>query len=388
MGESRQRRMIGLLLFDPFGIIGLLYLLFGIIGLMVYSVLVAYEDISIYDWHAWLHPMVLILLSSFFMWIALYRIKKDGQRFVMKVRKEQEKLERRIKSLEHGEDLPDSVDTSEFGISNLDIEVENVVKESGGFVPLLKGEIEESPLSHQQAINSLAKLSLLGYIRVPEADAGLKITITEKGLDALELPRITFATRVPEDISLMMVHANLLYREGKSHMAILKCYNVLERALKMHLIPTIDGYAEKWDEHVLKKLGNGNEKEMAIYRWKGSATVASLNDLWNFYKKNSDMGRRWTDMTDRVVKYTTREEKEIKQYLEKLSKAELDQKKEMGRISDRTIDVIADVRSRYAHDKPSEKYDKDAYRILTLTELALGVMFEDFKERAGVKSGK
>ncbi len=392
--------MIGLLLFDPFGAIGLLFLLVGTIDTLLYGILVAYEKVSIYDWKAWFYPMLFLMASLPFLSISFCNLKRDSQRFISRIKREEKGLERRIRELENGKKAPE-VNSSEFGVNNLDIEIEHVVKENGGFVPLVKKDIKESAFSDEQAIKSLAKLSMLEYIHVPQPErkrkdapekyigclkgVGLKITLTPKGLDALELPRITFATKVPEDISLMMVHARLLYRDGKSHMAILKCYNVLERALKVHLIPTIDGYAEKWDEHVMKKLGKGNEKEMAIYRWKGSATVASLNDLWNFYKKNSNMSRRWSEMTDRVVKYTTREEKEIKQYLDKLSKAEMEQKKEMGRISDRMIDVVADVRSAYAHDKPSAKYDKDAYRILTLTELALGVMFEDFKERMGVK---
>lgn len=42
--------MTGLLLFDPFGIVGLFFLMLGIAGAFIYGVLVAYERISIYNW--------------------------------------------------------------------------------------------------------------------------------------------------------------------------------------------------------------------------------------------------------------------------------------------------------------------------------------------------
>jgi len=103
MGESRQRRMIGLLLFDPFGILGLFFLMLGIAGAFIYGVLVAYEHISIYNWTAWAYPLVFIGISLIFLWFAFCRIRRGGQRFIREIKKEEQELRKRLYALEKGE---------------------------------------------------------------------------------------------------------------------------------------------------------------------------------------------------------------------------------------------------------------------------------------------
>ncbi len=264
-------------------------------------------------------------------------MRRSGQRFIQEIKREEKALEKCIKYLEQGKCLPDTIDASEFGINNLDIEVEQMVKESGGFVPVLSEELKESPFSHEQAVRSLAKLSFLGYVRVPETATGLKITITSKGLDTLELPRITFSTKIPEDIALMLGYAHALYRNNEFETAIGKCYNLLERALKVHLIPSIDDCQRKWDETHENK-------------WKGSKTKIALDALITFYKENSKIDKESYKFIVVSVKY------------------------------------ISEIRSRYSHDKPRPKRKNDAIRVLNLTEIVLGLLFEDMKKRIDILS--
>ncbi len=360
--ENPYAKMLRLVILSPLGIIGAGFLALGTAGIFLYGLLIAYKPSLVYQWQSWAYPLIFLLLAAIFMNASLVSLRRRSLKFLENVREE----ERRIKDgvLNEGEE------SSEFGPNTMDIEILRIVKDSGGYVPVLMQQLADSPFSVRDGIRSVAKMSLLGYVRLPGEESntqekGLKITITPRGLDALELPLMTFASLVPWDISLMLIRANILYREGNHEKAILEIYNLLERAFKVHLIPTIPGYREKWNEGIAKKV-DGDEKEIARYSWKGEKTIASLNALWNFYKKNSSLGRKWSELADRTVKELEGEKERVKEEL---------------RAMDKIVDVIADTRSRYAHNKPGGKYRKDAYRLIRLAEILIGVLFEDMKER-------
>ncbi|NPA75902.1 MAG: hypothetical protein GXO25_07490 [Euryarchaeota archaeon] len=360
----RNEELLWLLIRDPFGLTGLLLMLLALTNLFLYGVNLPENPEPWNYWIAWLYPIVFALLGPIFLYLATHNIYRRSREFLRAIAVERKRLLEAIKNIDTMkiDAIPSS---SEFGINNVDIEILEIIKESGGYVPLIFRDLEEAPFSNEQVRRSVAKLWVLDYINVP-TEVKSKIVLTPRGLDALHLPHITFATRIPEDISLMLIHANALYREGDFYKVILRCYSTLERALKMHLIPAIDDYQEKWNEKVDKKLANVPENERKKYYWNGVKTIASLNDLWNFYRKNTGLSRKWRELGERVVKYTAEEKKRIE---------------EMERIVNKSVDVVADVRSTYAHDKPTKKYEKDAYRVLKLTELVVGMMFEDFKNQ-------
>ena len=359
MRKNKDVLQWSIILHSSYGIVGALFLVLGILDMMLYAINITYDTKQIYDWKIWAYPLLFLFISSLCFRIAIYNIKKSSRKFLNEIFKKRKTLEENMNKLEKGKikDIDESLTSSEFGINNTDIEMEYIIKETGGSIPLLKEEIENSSFSYQQAISSLAKLSLLEYIRLP--NKGLKITLSTYGLDVLELPRITFLTQIPEDIGLMIAHAELLYREKNYEEVILKCYNILERSLKIHLIPSIDDYVQKWNEKIDNTMKDKSEKKKEEFKWRGTKTKASLNDLWNFYRKYAKLNKKWLELTERVVKYTS----------------------EIERITNKSVDVIADVRSAHAHDKPTEKYIKDSYRILKLTELVTGVMFEEFRKK-------
>ncbi len=368
MAEERNKKLFWVIVVEPFGLVGTIFMFIGLANLLLYGVNLP-ENPSIWGFvFAWLYPVFFILLGTAFLLISLHILKRDALRFLKDIRERRRKLERKLREFDKGIGYETVITDSEFGVNSVDIEVLKVLEESGGFAPILRKELQDTPFSTEEVITSLAKLWLLGYIRIPEGK-GMKITITSRGIDALKLPESTFASKIPEDIALMVAHANHLYREGKFDEVIIKCNNILERALKVHLIPSVEDYKDKWNEKVRAKFGNSKGVEQ--FFWKGERTKASLNDLWNFYRKNADMGRRWEELADRNVKY-------ISKYMEAL--------KEMDRVVDKGVDTVADIRARYAHDKPENRYEKDAYRILKLTEIILGVMFETLKQRVGMKS--
>jgi len=357
--NSPYAKILRLALFTPVGILGAAFLILGTAGMFLYGILIAYRPSLVYQWQSWAYPLSFLLLSSIFLYVSIFNTRRSSFSFLQKIHNHEKKIRTEISEF----DFENMEESSEFGVNSRDIEVLRIIKDSGGFLPVFIYIVHESPLSQEDAIRSLAKLSLLDYISLPKDT--LKMTITPKGLDAMELPMITFASLVPWDISLMLIKANHLYREGNWEKAILEAYNLLERALKIHLIPTVEDYVEKWNELIKKRVGN-DEKTFDIYRWRGEKTVASLNSLWNFYKKESNLGRKWSELVDRGVKYLEKEKSILK---------------DRERLIDRGIDVIADTRSRYAHNKPGGKYEKDAYRIIKLTELIVGVLFEDIKRK-------
>ncbi len=354
--ENSYAKMLRLVILSPIGILGAGFLALGALGIFLYGILIAYRPSLVYQWQSWVYPLIFLSLAAIFIYFSLFSLRKNSLKFLEDVRSEEKKIKNGImKSFDN---------SSEFGPNNRDMEILKIIKDSGGYVPVLRQQLIDSPFSIGDGVKSIAKLSLLGYLRIPE-EKGMKITITPKGLDAMELPPITFASLVPWDISLMLIRANILYREGNYEKAILEVYNLLERAFKVHLIPTIPDYREKWNESIAKKVGN-NEKDVKLYSWNGEKTIASLNALWNFYKKNAALGRKWGELGDMEIKSVERE------------KALLDEKK----MADKIVDVIADTRSRYAHSKPGGKYRKDAYRIIRLAEILIGVLFEDTKEKS------
>jgi len=344
MGESRYQKLLFVILFKPSGIIAFFSILLGFLGISLYTLMIAYNPSLFFEIRPWFIPILLLSIGAIFLYLSIKSIESDSQKFVKDIKEEKKRIERIIESLENSDmeksPLPDS---SEVGINDLDIEIIELVKENGGFIPILKKDIDESSISYKQAVKSLAKLEVMGYLRISQEGKNRgekKIIITVKGLELLEMPRVTFITVIPEDITLMLVHANILYRKGEFETSIGKCYNTIERALKTHLIPSIDDYIEKWN------------KKHSDRKWKGNKTMVSLNSLFNFYRENVNMDKN-------VAKFVKN-----------------------------AIDYIAEVRSRYSHDKPSEKYQKDAYRVLKLTELILGMMFENLKEQVGLKSEK
>lgn len=373
--ENPYAKMLRLVLLSPIGILGAGFLTLGAAGIFLYGILIAYKPSLVYQWQSWVYPLIFLSLAAVFIYFSLFSLRRNSLKFLEDVRREEEKIKNGFMKSEE--------ESSEFGPNNRDMEILRIIKDSGGYVPVLRQHIIDSPFSIKDSAKSIAKLSLLGYIRIPVnkdlskpahplrrgdevyKTKGTKITITPKGLDAMELPPVTFASLVPWDISLMLIRANLLYREGNYEKAILEVYNLLERAFKVHLIPTIPDYREKWNESIAKKVGN-NEKEMKLYSWNGEKTISSLNALWNFYKKNATLGRKWSELGDMEIKQIEKE------------KSLLDDKK----MADKIVDVVADTRSRYAHNKPGEKYRKDAYRIIKLAEILIGVLFEDMKEKS------
>ncbi len=348
--ENPYAKMLRLVILSPLGIIGVSFLFLGTAGIFLYGILIAYKPSLVYQWQSWIYPLVFLSISAIFIYFSLVSLRKNNLKFLENVRKEEKKIKKGIFNY--------SDESSEFGPNNRDVEILKIIKDSGGYVPILRQQLIDSPFDIQEGIESIAKLSLLEYLRIPE-EKGMKITITPKGLDAMELPPITFASLVPWDISLMLIRANLLYREGNYEKAILEIYNLLERALKVHLIPTIENYRERWNEKIESKVGD-DEKAKEMYSWKGEKTIASLNALWNFYKKNSELGKKWKALGD----------------------AEINDVEGMKKTMDRIVDVIADTRSRYAHNKPGGKYKKDAYRIIKLAEILIGVLFENIKEKS------
>jgi len=345
MGENKYQKLLFIILFRPLGSVGVLLFALGIIGISIYFLNSSYNPGLFFDWRPWLNPLLLASFGFLFIYLSLKGIKKDAHKFLKDIEIEKDKMVKKLKSIEKGnindKFIPDS---SEFGINDLDIEMITLIKENGGYIPLLKRDIDDSSISYTQAIKSLAKLELMGYVKIFEEEysgrSREKLILTVKGLEILETPRIAFSTIIPEDITLMLIHAHTLYRRGEFETTIGKCYNTLERALKTHLIPSIDDYIEKWN------------KKHPDRRWKGNKTMVSLNALFNFYRENVEMD------------------------------------KNIAKFVKNTIDYIAEVRSRYSHDKPSEKYKNDAYRVLKLTELILGMMFENLKEQVGMKSVK
>ncbi len=350
--ENPYAKMLRLVILSPLGIIGVSFLFLGAAGIFLYGILIAYKPSLVYQWQSWMYPLIFLFLAFVFIDFSLTSEKRSTREFIRAVRNAEKKMSEGIikKNISNS--------TSEFGPNSRDIEILKMVKDSGGYVPILRQQIIDSPFDIQEGIESIAKLSLLEYLRIPEGK-GMKIIITSKGLDAMELPPITFASLVPWDISLMLIRANLLYSEGNYEKTILEIYNLLERALKVHLIPTIENYREKWNEKIENKVGN-DAKAREMYSWKGEKTIASLNALWNFYKKNSELGKKWKSLMD----------------------AEVDEVERMKKTMDRIVDVIADTRSRYAHNKPGGKYKKDAYRIIKLAEILIGVLFENMKEKS------
>ena len=361
--ENPYAKMLRLVILSPLGIIGAGFLVLGAAGIFLYGILIAYRPSLVYQWQSWAYPLLFLLLSAIFISFSLFSLRRSSLKFIDDVRNKEKKIKNGV--------MESMDESSEFGPNTRDIEILRLIKDSGGYVPVLRQQLIDSPFTIEEGIRSIAKLSLLGHIQIPAGKMdsnkrGMKITLTPKGLDALELPPITFTSLVPWDISLGLIRANILYREGNYEKSILEVYNILERAFKVHLIPTIPDYREKWNESIARKVGD-NDKEIARYSWNGEKTIASLNSLWNFYKKNAPLGRKWSELTDRTVKQVGREKERMN---------------EKNRMSDKIVDVIADTRSRYAHNKPGGKYKKDAYRILKLGEILIGVLFEDMKERS------
>ena len=343
MGESKYQKFLFVILFRPWGSVGMFLSALGIIGISIYFINSAYNPGLFFDWRPWLYPLLLAFIGLLFIFLSLNGIRKDAINFLGDIERERKGMVKRLESIEKGEIEGSAIpDSSEFGINDLDIEIITLIRENGGYIPLIKKDIDESSISYSQAIRSLAKLELMGYVKIFEENPKRreKLILTVKALEILEMPRIAFSTLIPEDINLMLIHANILYRRGEFETSIGKCYNTLERALKTHLIPSIDDYVEKWN------------KKHPDRKWKGNKTMVSLNALFNFYRENVEMDRN------------------------------------MARFVKNAIDYIAEIRSRYAHDKPSEKYKNDAYRVLKLTELILGMMFENLKEQVGIKSAK
>ncbi len=341
MGESKYQKLLFVILFKPAGIIAIFSILLGIIGLSLYYLMLPYNPSLLFEITPWLMPILLLFIGAIFLYFSKKAIERDSEKFLKDIEDERRNIEKKIQALENSE-INESIlpDSSEMGINDLDIEIIELVKENGGFIPILKKDIDESSISYRQAVKSLAKLGTMGYLRISQEGRSRKIVITVKGLELLEMPKISFITVIPEDITLMLTHAHILYRKGEFETSIGKCYNTIERALKTHLIPSIDDYIEKWN------------KKHSDRKWKGNKTMISLNALFNFYRENVDMDKN-------VAKFVKN-----------------------------AIDYIAEVRSRYSHDKPSEKYKKDAYRVLKLTEIILGMMFENLKEQVGLKSEK
>ncbi len=358
--------IIRVLMHETLGIMGLLFMLLALVNIFLYGATLP-ENPKLWDhWILWLYPIIFAILGGIFFGFALISLKKKARKFIGEVRAEINDLKKRMRVIMNSKETIEEISDSEFGLSSIDIDILNIVKESGGFIPILIQNLDESPFSWKQIFKSMAKLALLNLIILP--DEGMKIVITSHGLDALALPRITYTSKIPEDLVLMIVHAELLYREKKYDIVILKCNNILERALRNYLIPTIPNYENLWNEKIDEEYSR-----------------AALNKLWNFYRKYTSLSKKWMELAERVVKYTS-SYKDLHQKMQEEMERKLT--KEMARIANKSIDVITDVRSRYAHDKPSEKYEKDAYRILKLTELLLGMLFEDFKENLGIRSEK
>ena len=353
--ENPYGKILRLAILSPIGILGVGFLFLGSAGIFLYGLLIAYRPNLIFQWQSWVYPLIFLSIASILISFSLLSIRRGAIKFINEVKEKEKDLQKY--TINNDIDIINE-ESSEFGINSRDIEILKMIWDSGGFIPILKQQIFDSPFSMDEAIISLAKLAILEYIHISNEKMKLNITITPQGLDALELPKITFTSLVPWDISLMIIKANLLYREGNYDKVILSVYNTLERAFKAHLIPSIDDYREKWNENIKKKFGN-DEKSIKLYEWAGIKTIASLNALWNFYKKEANIGRKWEGLIDREVKYLEEER----------------------RMIDKIIDTIADTRSKYAHNKPGRKYVKDAYRLLKLTEIVIGVLFEDLKNR-------
>ena len=375
--ENPYAKMLRLVILSPIGIVGAGFLALGAAGIFLYGILIAYRPSLIYQWQSWAYPLIFLALSAVFIYMSLYFLRKNSFKFLEDIRNGEIELRKEIMKMDS--------ESSEFGPSSKDMEILRMIRDSGGYVPVLRQQIIDSPFTIGDSVKSIAKLSLLGYVRVPYGmdlkapisptwdtisdvpkNKGMKIILTSKGLDAMSLSPITFVSLVPWDISIRIIHANILYREGNHEKAILEVYNLLERAFKVHLIPTIDNYREKWNENVAKKVGN-NEKELKLYSWNGERTITSLNALWNFYKKNVNLGRKWSELGDMEIKQIEKEKARLKDEI---------------KMADKIVDVVADTRSRYAHNKPGGKYKKDAYRLIKLAEILIGLLFEDMKEKS------
>ncbi len=372
MREDLNRKLFWAIVADPLGIVGMLFMLMGVFNVFLYGVNLPENPEHWNYLLAWLYPLFLFFLGIIFFLLAIYRLRSGSRKFIKSVKKEARVLRKKLENVDRG-DFSGTLQASEFGVSMMDLEILSSIRDSGGFIPVLVKELEGLPFDNSEILKSVAKLWLMGYINIP-SKVSTKLTLTVAGMDILELPRLTFTTKVPEDIALMVAHANVLYRNGNYQEVILKCYTILERALKVHLIPSIDEHARKWNEKVEAKYGK-DAKGVEKFFWNGAATKASLNELWNFYKKHANMTRKWSELTDRMVKYTSK----YVEALDTLNKEEL-------RVVDKGVDVVADVRSAYAHDKISAKYEKDAYRMLRLMEIVLGIMFDTMKTNAGLKS--
>ncbi len=353
MNANNPAKMWKIMILSPLGMASMFFFALGIVGIFIYGILLAYRPGLVFQWETWVYPLLFLISAIILMNLSLMEVKAKARKFVRSIREMELELGRGLTV-----DDEKIYESSEFGISSVDIEILSMVKDSGGFVPLLKNYLDESPYSENQTLISLAKLSIMGHIRLPEN--GMQITITPTGLDLLQMPPVSFSTLVPWDVSLMLIKARVLYRDGHFVETMIAVYNLLERALKAHLIPAIDQHEEKWNEKVRKKAA-GDEKAMKLYAWKGEKTIASLNELWNFYKKEANLPRKWKDFTDRTVK---------------LAEKNRELAEELTRILDRSVDVIADTRSKYAHNKDGKRYKKDAYRILLLAEIVIGLWFE------------
>ncbi len=347
-------RMWRIIFLSPLGMSALFFLVLGVSGMFIYGILLAYRPGLVFQWETWLYPLMFILVSTILMYIAIAQARAKAHDFIAMVREE----EHRLMDLASDE-KDDDIDSSEFGINSVDVEILGTIKDSGGYVPYLMKLFNDAPYTREDVIRSIAKLSILSLIRVPE-HGGQIITVTPKGLDTLKMPPSTFASILPWDLTRMLIRARALYQEGRMEEAIIATYNLLERALKVHLIPSVDDYERKWNEKVRSKVGD-DDKAFHLYSWKGEKTIAGLNDLWNFYKREANLGRKWSNFSDRVVKLTEKEKAVAEEHL---------------RVANSAVDVISDTRSRYAHNKPGKKSKKDAYRLITLTEVLLGLWFE------------
>ncbi len=338
MGKIGTIGQFEILFLNPMGIFAVLMVVIGMVMLFAYSIIIVIDPHIILNTTTQYYPTFFVSVGFLGMLLSVFFMKIESKKFIDKIKSEATNIKKHIRI----EDMHEmELESSEFGIDNVDIEILMAVRESGGFLPILRKDVNYSAIlvSEKEFIKRLAKLYMMEYLHLPEK--GMRIYLSSRGLDVLVLPRITFTAKIPEDIALMLGHAHELYRNNEFGAAIGKCYNLLERALKVHLIPSVDDYQRKWNE----KHPKDREK------WKGNKTQVGLNALFNFYKEHS----RFDEKTLKFVK--------------------------------NSIDYIADIRSRYSHDKPSPKRKNDAIRVLNLTEIVLGLLFEDMKRRVSILAG-